>query len=123
MGLRASETKLPKLGRRARAETADRLAKALPEGDDADRIGDAAPWAMAAESYRIATHPAARYWVRVEPDGPCRYEEDNAIPNDGEDAKAVRIDEDYTGKMKPVVEESLLFASVRLATLIELAFQ
>lgn len=119
MGLRASEAKLPKVRQRARADTADRLVKALPEGDEAERIGGDPPWAMAAESYRIVTHPAVGYCVRTEPDGPCRYEADNVVLDEGEDEKTVRMDEDYTGRMKPVTELSLLFASVRLAALIE----
>lgn len=123
MGLTAGETKLRRMRRRARAETAERLAKALPEKDRADTIGDTLPWRMAAESYRIVTHPTVGYCFRQTDDGPCVYEVGNLTLDDGEDARTLEIDEDYTARMKPVVEESLLFASVRLAAMIEGAVQ
>lgn len=69
MELRASEAKLPEVRRWALPDTVDRLAKALPERDEAARIGGDPPLAMAAESYRIVTHPAVGYCVRTDSGG------------------------------------------------------
>ena len=119
MGLTAGETKLARTVDRAREATADRLARALPDGERADRIGSAPPWRMAAESYRIVTHPAVGYCVRAALDAPCAYAPGNLTLDEGEAERTIEMDEAYTARMKPVVEESLLFASVRLAALIE----
>ncbi len=121
MGIGPSEWRLEGVRQRARDEAVRRLAKvipAYPREHDRQRLLSA-PWVWAGESYAVATHPRTGYCVRLVPWGLCRYGFLNPTYEEDEAQRTISMDEAYTVRMKPVVEERLLAASVRLTELIE----
>ena len=119
MGLSAGESRLEGMRKRARRRTAERLTRFLTDADAALEGADRPPWVWAAESYQLVTHPAVGYCVRDAPDGPCAYAPGNLTLDEGEPERTFEIDEAYVERMGTEAEESLLYAGVRLAILIE----
>jgi hypothetical protein len=71
------------------------------------------PWQWAAESYAIARTLWVRYCVQAAET--CRYSAEEAATTAGRAPRTVLVDEPYFARARPVIEERITRAGVRLA--------
>ncbi|MFL6846231.1 MAG: S1/P1 nuclease [Allosphingosinicella sp.] len=78
------------------------------------------PWQWAAESYRITLAPETGYCVRK--DKACWYSSDDRVFAEGVAQRSVTVDDAYLDRAKPIVEERLERAGIRLADALNRTF-
>ncbi|MDP1736012.1 MAG: S1/P1 nuclease [Caulobacter sp.] len=81
--------------------------------------GDDNPWQWAKESYQIALQPGVSYCIMT--NGECWYDDERRTYQGGR-KRSVRVTDEYLDAYAPVVEQRLSQAAVRLAHMLNVAF-